>query len=251
MHAWKKTGEPTNHPEPWGIPGSFTTLCLFPNQSIPFRQDYLQRLIDSATLLQQAWIPDLGFIEKKLDEYLSISKISEGLVRLCLFEDSIGISHRLAVSNGKPVEGWLIKHRRPVPAAKTTQDKELYGKLSELDLSMEDWIIIDPRDNDIRESATSNLIFVEEDSLVIPEKRILQGVVLRHLIPQLTLNYKIIRSTPVDQEISKFSEILLCGTGRGVAPLTSLPELGWSNSSDSTLKQIRKLYEHMISSADA
>ena len=72
MHAWKKTGEPTNHPEPWGIPGSFTTLCLFPNQSIPFRQDYLQRLIDSATLLQQAWIPDLGFIEKKLDEFLFV-----------------------------------------------------------------------------------------------------------------------------------------------------------------------------------
>jgi branched-subunit amino acid aminotransferase/4-amino-4-deoxychorismate lyase len=251
MHAWTKSGEPTKHLEPWGIPGSFSTLCLFPNQSIPFRQDYLQRLIDSATILQQTWIPTLDFIEKKLDEYLSISTINEGLVRVCLFEDSIGISHRSAVSNGKPVEGWLIKHRRPVPAAKTTQDKELYGKLSELDLSMEDWIINDPQDNDIRESATSNLIFVAEDSLVIPEKRILQGVVLRHLLPQLSQNYKTIRSTPIDQEIYKFKEIILCGTGRGVAPLTSLPELGWSSSSDNTFKQIRELYEQLINPAHA
>jgi branched-subunit amino acid aminotransferase/4-amino-4-deoxychorismate lyase len=250
MHAWTKTGEPTKHLEPWGMPGSFSTLCLFANQSIPFRQDYLQRLIDSATLLQQSWIPNLEFIEKKLDEYLSISTISEGLVRFCLFEDSIGISHRPAVSNGKPVEGWLIKYRRPMPTAKTTQDKELYGKLSELDLSMEDWIIIDPFDNDIRESATSNLIFVGEDSLVIPEKRILQGVILRNLLPKLSQNYTIIRSTPIDQEIYKFKEIILCGTGRGVAPLTSLPELGWSASSNDTFKQIRELYEQLISPAN-
>ena len=76
-------------------------------------------------------------------------------------------------------------------------------------------------------------------------------MVIRHLIPQLSQNYKIIRSTPIDQEISKFNEILLCGTGRGVAPLTSLPELGWSSTSDNTFKQIRELYEQLISPADA
>ncbi len=251
MHAWTKLGKPTKHIEPWGTAGAFSTLRLFPNQTIPFRFDYLQRLIESATLLKQSWIPDLEFIENKLNEYLSISSVKAGLIRICLFEDSFGITDRPATSDGKTVKGRLIHHRRPVPEAKSTQDKELYGRLSELDLSKEDWIIIDPKDNYIRETATSNLIFVGENFLVIPEKNILQGVVLGQILPKLSENYEIIRSTPTDQEIYKFKEILLCGTGRGVAPLASLPELEWSSTSDNIFKRIRMLYEQLINLKDA
>jgi branched-subunit amino acid aminotransferase/4-amino-4-deoxychorismate lyase len=56
---------------------------------------------------------------------------------------------------------------------------------------------------------------------------------------------------PQDQEISSFSEILLCGTGRGIAPLTSLPELGWSSVSNDTFTKIRTFYEEILQTAGA
>jgi len=251
MHAWTKTGEPTKHLEPWGNAGAFSTLRLFPNRFIPFREAYLQRVLDSAEILQQPWIPELDLLEKRLDEYLSKSPIEEGLVRICLFEESIGISDRPAISDGKPVKGWLLQYRRPVPTAKSTQEKELYGRLSELDLSSEDWILIDPKDNEIRESATSNLIFIQGDSLVIPEKQILQGIVLRNLLPVLSDSFPIIRSIPKDQDLDQYNEILLCGTGRGVAQLSALPERGWTSSSSVTFIQIRSIYEQLIKPSDA
>jgi branched-subunit amino acid aminotransferase/4-amino-4-deoxychorismate lyase len=144
-----------------------------------------------------------------------------------------------------------MQYRRPIPAAKSTEEKDLYGRLSELDITSEDWIIIDPKDNDIRESATANLIFVQGNNLIIPEKRILQGITLRHLISRLQDSFSIIRSSPLDQDISQFDEILLCGTGRGVAPLTSLPELGWSSRSNDVFTEVRLIYEQLISDTNA
>ena len=171
------------------------------------------------------------------------------LVRLCLFEDLLGIATRPAESDGNPVEGWLLPHRRPEPSLKCTADQKLYGSLHELDLKSEDWIIIDPKDNDLRETATSNLIFAEGNNLLIPDDRILKGIVLQKLKPLLSREFSVTAGRPQDQDLSTFSEILLCGTGRGVAPLTSLSELGWSSQSDETFTKIRALYDQLIESA--
>jgi len=251
MHAWTISGDPTPHPEPWGQIGAFSTLRLFPNRLIPFRCAYLARLLESATLLQLPWIPELALLKERLDQYLSKSAIEEGLIRICLFENSIGISGRPARSDGKPVNGRLLQYRRPIPRAKSTQEKELYGRLSKLDISTEDWIINDPKENEIRESATSNLIFVRGDSLIIPEKQILPGVILSHLLPALAHSFRIIRATPKAHDLSQYNEILLCGTGRGVAPLSALSELNWSSSSDAVLKQVRLTYENLLKRSDA
>ena len=251
MHAWTISGEPTKHLEPWGTAGAFSTIRLLPNGDMPFRNAHLKRLLESAQILGQQWIPDQTILEKRLDEYLSNLPNREALIRICLFEESIGISNRPAESDGKEVEGWLMQYRRPIPAAKSTEEKDLYGRLSELDIKSEDWIIIDPKDNDIRESATANLIFAQGNNLMIPEKRILQGITLRHLIPRLIDSFSITRSSPLDQDISQFDEILLCGTGRGIAPLTALPELGWSSRSNDILKKIRLIYEQLIIDTNA
>ena len=85
MRAWKVSGEPTEHLDPWGVPGAFSTLRLYPNGHIPFLNDYISRLVDSAKLLQQPWIPEINFINHKLDEYLGENIIKSGLIRICLF----------------------------------------------------------------------------------------------------------------------------------------------------------------------
>ena len=252
MQAWTTTGQPESHPDPWGRPGAFTTFRVFPNRKIPFLPNHLDRLLDSARRLHLPWLPHSSEIQDRAHRYIDeLGDAFTGLVRICLFEDLLGLSDRSAASDGQPVDGWLLHHRRPEPLAKSTADKDLYGALSELDVQKEDWVIIDPKDNDLRETATSNLIFASGQNLLIPEKFILQGVVLRQLLPLLQSEFSISRGSPKDSDLSDFSEILLCGSGRGVAPLSSLSELGWSTRGDTVFNQVRQIYDSLIEEACA
>ncbi len=252
MQAWTTTGQPESHPDPWGRPGAFTTFRVFPNRKVPFLPNHLDRLLDSARRLHLPWLPHSSEIQDRAHRYIDeLGDAFTGLVRICLFEDLLGLSDRSAASDGQPVDGWLLHHRRPEPLAKSTADKDLYGALSELDVQKEDWVIIDPKDNDLRETATSNLIFASGQNLLIPEKFILQGVVLRQLLPLLQSEFSISRGSPKDSDLSDFSEILLCGSGRGVAPLSSLSELGWSTRGDTVFNQVRQIYDSLIEEACA
>jgi branched-subunit amino acid aminotransferase/4-amino-4-deoxychorismate lyase len=225
-------------------------MRLFPGGFLPFLDEHLERLLSSAQKLSLPWIPEQAQLLDHLNEVLGmIPNEDDCLVRLCLFEDLLGIATRPAESDGNPVEGWLLPHRRPEPSLKCTADQKLYGSLHELDLKSEDWMIIDPKDNDLRETATSNLIFAEGNNLLIPDDRILNGIVLQKIKPLLGREFSVTTGRPQDQDLSTFSEILLCGTGRGVAPLTSLSELGWSSQSDETFTKIRALYDQLIESA--
>ena len=252
MQAWTTEGKPDNHPEPWGLPGAFSTFRVFPNRKTPFLPNYLERLIDSAQRLQLPWVPAFEELLDRTHTYLhEVGGDFSGLIRICLFRNRLGLSNRPASSDGKPVEGWLLHYRRPEPLAKSTAEKDLYGALSELEIEKEDWVIIDPKDNDLRETATSNLIFASGQDLLIPEKFILQGVVLRQLLPLLQSEYSITRGSPKDSDLSDFNEILLCGTGRGVAPLTDLSELGWNSQGEETFNQVRQIYDSLIKEACA
>ena len=120
MQAWTTAGQPETHPEPWGRPGAFTTFRVFAGHKTPFLDQYLDRLLDSAKRLQLPWLPPLDEIDNRTSAYLDeLSNEFSGLVRICLFEDLLGISNRSAISDGNPVEGWLIHHRRPEPLAKS------------------------------------------------------------------------------------------------------------------------------------
>ena len=247
MHAWTKDGTPADHPEPWGLRGAFSTLRRFAHGHLPFREDYLDRLLDSAKRIGTNWLPSKKEISDRLDEFIASQPSDlDGLIRICLFDDLLGISSRPALSDGNPVEGWLLEYRRPEPLAKCTGESQLYGRLSELDLANEDWVLIDPKDKDLRESATSNLIFAQGNNLLIPEQFILPGIVLRKLIPYLEAEFSVSRGTPQEKDLHHFDEIILCGTGRGVAPLTALAELGWTSRDNKVFQKTRSRYEELV-----
>lgn len=217
-----------------------------------FKNDHVERIRASAQRLGLPWVPQADELNERLDSALrELPRDQDHLLRICLFEEVVAISTRLAQSDGNPVEGWLLSHRRAFPEVKCTADQTLYGSLQNLRVAKEDRIIIDPADNEIRESATCNLIFARGDELIIPQKKILLGITLRRLFPFLQKEFIIQEKIPTDDQISEFDEILLCGTGRGVAPLQSLAELGWSSQGDRIFRRLRAVYERMLASSDA
>ena len=125
----------------------------------------------------------------------------------------------------------------------------MYGRLGELDLGLEDFLIVHPADDRVLESATSNLIFARGDHLVIPEEDILSGIVLNELLASMS-GFEIDRRSPRLDELSAFDEIILCGSGREVASLAAVPEMGWTRSSDKTFLKLLEIYNKLKAKDD-
>ena len=231
--AWDKDGSPIAHPDPWGRRGAFTTIRVESEPPRPiFLDAHLARLEESARLLVVKPIATQEQIRERLAAFLSSPSLpAPFLLRICLFEDCLGLSPRPANAGDSSLTCKILRYLRPVPKAKSTADKELYGRLSELDLSREDFLLVHPEDEVVLESATSNLIFAQDNRLVIPEKDILPGIVLSKLLYELT-GFTAEHASPRLAELPAFDEIILCGSGREIAAIAAIPEIGWQKRSE-------------------
>ena len=242
--AWDRDGVSVPAPEPWGRKGAFTTIRVEGTPPCPlFLNAHLDRLEKSAGLLKVVPIVSKSQIRERLVTFISSTQIpTPFLVRVCLLEDCLALHSRPAHPTGSELSAKILRHLRPVPEAKSTFDNELYGRLGELDLGLEDFIIVHPADDRVLESATCNFIFAQGDNLVIPKEDILSGIVLNKLLASMN-GFEIDRRSPRLDELSAFAEIILCGSGREVASLATIPEIGWQRSSEKTFLKLRKTYE--------
>jgi hypothetical protein len=200
-------------------------------------------LEESACLLEVKTIVSQAQIRERITTLLSSTQIPVPfLVRVCLLEDCLALYARPANPTDPELSAKILRHLRPVPKAKSTFDKELYGRLGELDIGMEDFLIVHPTDDRVLESATSNLLFARDDHLVVPEEDMLPGIVLSQLLSNINV-FEIDRRSPTLDELVTFDEIILCGSGREVVSLATIPEVGWQRSSEKTLLKLRKTYE--------
>jgi branched-subunit amino acid aminotransferase/4-amino-4-deoxychorismate lyase len=249
--AWDSDGTSVPAPEPWGVKGAFTTIRVEGTPPCPlFLNTHLDRLEESARLLEVVPIVSLAQIRERLVTFLSSFPLPPPfLIRVCLLDDCLALSARPANPTGSELSAKILRHLRPVPEAKSTFDNELYGRLGKLDLGLEDFLIVHPTDDRVLESVTCNLIFAQGDNLVIPEEDVLSGIVLNKLLPSMN-NFKIDRRSPRLDELSTFDEIILCGSGREVAGLAAVPEMGWTRSSDKTFLKLREIYNKLKAEHD-
>jgi branched-subunit amino acid aminotransferase/4-amino-4-deoxychorismate lyase len=249
--AWDKDGAFVPPPQPWGCKGAFTTIRVEGTSRSPlFLNTHLARLEKSAYLLEIKTIVSQAQIRERITTFLHSTQIpTPFLVRVCLLEDCLALYARPASPTGPELSAKILRHLRPVPEVKSTVDNELYGRLGELDLGLEDFLIVHPADDRVLESATCNLIFAQGDNLVIPKEDILSGIVLNKLLASMN-GFEIDRHSPRLAELSAFDEIILCGSGREVASLAAVPEIGWTNSSDKTFLKLRGIYNKLKAEHD-
>ncbi len=244
--AWDREGSSVQHPEPWGLRGVFTTMRVEGEPPLPlFLEPHLTRIEESAQLIGLEAVANQSEIRKKLTDFIRSSPmVAPYLIRICLFENCLGLSCRLANPAGSGIIGKLLRHKRPLPEAKSTAEKELYGRLNEINLSNEDFILVNPENELVLESATSNLVFSTDNRLLIPENEILPGIVLGQILTELT-GFQVRRGSPSVEELNAFEEIILCGSGREVANLQAIPEIGWQRRSNKVFLQLTKTYEEL------
>lgn len=195
-----------------------------------FLDEHLRRLYHSAELTGLSPSPSCEQLREEITALAASAPLpAPFLLRACLFEGEHSLDCRPASPAQPALAGRILRHVRPIPEAKTTEDAAPYAALAGMDLSKEDLLLVHPETGRLLESATSNLIFATQDSLVIPEENVLPGLTLEAILANLARDsrFRIERNSPRLDELDAFHEILACGSGREVSAFGTIPELNW------------------------
>ena len=98
--------------------------------------------------------------------------------------------------------------------------------------------------NTILESGTSNMLFIKDDKVYSPINNIYKGITYKFFNKKLG---KIINKDILIKTLSEFSEILLIGSGKGVASVQTINQIKWKRKS---LKFYNILSQHYKSAVN-
>ena len=95
--------------------------------------------------------------------------------------------------------------------------------------------------NKIFETGTSNLIFIKDGSVYSPKSKFYKGITYKFFKSKVK---KIINKDIYVKSLKEFDEIILIGSGKGVASVNIIEKIKWRRRS---LKFYKKLFKFHLS----
>ena len=226
----------------WGLHGIFTTMWIFGKPvRILFFKNHIKNLIKS---LNVYGIKNKN-LKKKIIKIININlskkKNYNHLLRVALNKDLISISLRKKISPKLDFDLKLINLKREKPNHKNLKYKRILSHLKKIDNSKSDIGIVNKKR--ILETGTSNLVFIKNDKAFTPIKDYYVGNTYKYLKSKFK---KIVRKEIFVDDIKKFDEILLFGSGKGVASVKTIKQVGWKRKSLKNYKIFLKYYQSAI-----
>jgi len=210
----------------WGEHGIFTTMWVFGKPTkILFFEPHINNLIKS---LKKYGIKRKFLkrdILKILNENLSKRKRYNNLLRIALTKKVISISLRKRISPRLDFTLRLVDFKREKPLYKNLKYKKILSYLSKLNTAKEDIALC--VNKKILETGTSNLLFVSKNKIYSPKTDYYSGVNLRFYQNRISIIKKDIYTNNLD----KFEEILLVGSGKGVVSVKFIESCDWKRKS--------------------
>jgi len=224
----------------WGSRGVFTTMRMTgkpPNFLLI--KPHLENLIKSSK--------KYGIRKKNLKNIIldlikknTLYKGPDNLFRIALNKKLISISIRKRPKVKKNFSLLLFKYKRIEPNYKNLYYKKILAKLSKVDSSKFDVALV--TNNRILETGTSNLVFVKNGKIFSPKKDCYFGNTLKFISKKIKINFKDI----LIKEINDYEEIILIGSGKGVAPVSKIDELNWKSRKNISFNKLSKIYNTLI-----
>ncbi len=218
----------------WGDHGIFTTMWIFGKPpKILFFENHIKNLIRS---LQIYGIKKKSLhkdILKIINENLSRKKNYNHLLRVAVNKKFISISLRNRVSPKSNFDLKLVNLKREKPQYKNLKYKKILRYLIKLDNSKSDIGLISNKK--ILETGTSNLLFIKNDKVYTPIKNYYEGNTFRFFKSKIK---KIIKKNIFVKDLKNYDEILLVGSGKGIASVKTIKQTGWKRKN---LKQFKIL----------
>ena len=217
----------------WGGHGIFTTMWIFGKPAkILFFNNHIKNLIKS---LKKYGINKNLYKKNRYNH----------LLRVALNRKIISISLRKRIPPKLNFNLKLINLKRQNPRYKNLKYKKILSYLSKMDNSKSDIGLVSG--NKILETGTSNLLFVKNRKVFSPKKNFYVGNTFSYFNSKIK---KIIKKDILLKNLKDFDEILLIGSGKGIASVKTITNINWKRKSLNRFKIFSKYYKSAIKSCN-
>ena len=222
----------------WGDHGIFTTMWIFGRPAkILFFENHIRNLIKSL----QAYGIKKKSLKKDILKIINKNLIKKSnynhLLRIALNKKIISISLRKRISPKLDFNLQLLNFKRQKPQYKNLKYKKILSYLSKMDNSKSDIGLTFK--NKILETGTSNLLFIKGKKFYSPKKDYYEGNTFKFFKTKVK---KIVKKDIFIDELKKYDEILLVGSGKGVASVKEIKKIGWKRKNLTQYKRFSKYY---------
>jgi len=226
----------------WGEHGIFTTMWIFGKPAkILFFDSHLKNLISSLKKYQITKKSLKSDVSKIINNNLSKNRNYNHLLRIAVNKKIISISLRKRIKPKLNFNLKLVELKREKPQYKNLKYKKILSYLSKIDNSKSDIALISNKK--ILETGTSNLLFVKDEKFFTPKKDYYVGNTYKFFKTKIK---KIIKKDIFLKEIHDYDEILLLGSGKGVASVRTINEIKWRRKNLKKFKVLSKQYDAVI-----
>jgi len=222
----------------WGDHGIFTTMWIFGKPpKILFFGNHIKNLIRSLKIYGLKKRAIRSDIIKTINKNLSKKVRYNHLLRVAVNKKIISISLRKRVSPKLNFDLKLVNLKREKPQYKNLKYKKILKHLIKMDNSKSDIGLINNKK--ILETGTSNLLFVKNNKIYTPIKDYYEGNTFRFFKSKIK---KIIKTNIFIEDLKNYDEILLVGSGKGVASVKTIKQIGWKRKNFKHFKILSKNY---------
>ena len=226
----------------WGDHGVFTTMWIFdsPNK-ILFFKEHINNLVKSSKVYSIFKTSLKLDILKILKDNLNSKKKYNHLLRIALNKKTITISLRARVKPKLNFNLKLVYLKRQKPEFKNLKYKTILKHLSKLDNSKSDIGLCSNKR--IFETGTSNLLFIKNDKVFSPINKFYKGITYKFFQSKIK---NIIKKDIFIKSLKEFDEIILIGSGKGVASVKTINQKKWKRKSLKFYNILSKHYKSAI-----
>tara|TARA_Y100000590_G_scaffold357987_1_gene413127 strand:+ start:308 stop:1081 length:774 start_codon:yes stop_codon:yes gene_type:complete len=226
----------------WGDHGIFTTMWIFGKPpKILFFENHIKNLIQS---LQKYGIKKKLLkkdIIKVINKNLSKKKSYNHLLRIALNKKIISISLRKRIPPKLNFNLKLVNLKREKAQYKNLKYKKILSHLKIMDNSKSDIGLVYKKK--ILETGTSNLLFIKDKKIFIPKKDYYEGNTYKFFKMKIR---KMIKKDIFIKDLINYDEIILIGSGKGVASVKTINQIGWKRKSLKQFKIFSNFYKSAI-----
>ena len=226
----------------WGDYGIFTTMWIFGKPpKILFFKKHIKNLIKS---LKKYGIKKRSLhqdILKIINKNLSSKVNYNHLLRVAVNKKIISISLRKRVRPKSNFDLKLVNLKREKPKFKNLKYKKILKHLIKMNNSKSDIGLISNKK--ILETGTSNLLFIKHNKIYTPIKDYYEGNTFKFFKSKIK---KIIKKDIYVKDLKNYDEILLVGSGKGIASVKTVKDIDWKRKNLKQFKVLSKYYKSMI-----
>ena len=208
---------------------------------ILFFKDHINNLVKSTKSYSIVKPTIKSDILRLIKDNLNLTKKYNHLLRIALNKNTLSISLRKRIKPKLNFNLKLVNLKRQKPEFKNLKYKQILKHLSKMDNSSSDIGLCSNKK--IFETGTSNLLFIKNNKFFSPIDNFYKGITYKFFKSKIK---KIIKKDILVENLKEFDEIILIGSGKGVASVKTINQLRWKRKSLKHYNILSKYYKSAV-----